>query len=75
MSNFVVLCARAVQEDGYCCVTHFTACTTVRAQGVPIVIARVIAYASSECNKLIACCTLKFALYIIASQKSGQAMA
>ena len=60
--NLAMLCARAVWEDGYCCVTHFTACTTVHAQGIPIAITCVIAYASSECDKLIACCTLDFAL-------------
>ena len=60
--NFVVLCTRAVREDGYRCVTHFTACTTVHAQGVPIAITCMIAYTSSECDKLIACCTLDFAL-------------
>ena len=29
--NFAVLCARAVRADGYRCVAHFTACTTVHA--------------------------------------------
>ena len=62
VSNCAVLCARAVQADGYCCVTYFTACATVFSQEVLIAIARTIAYASSECDKLIACHTLDFAL-------------
>ena len=62
MSNCAVLCARAVRADGYCCIAHFTACMTVHAQGVPIAIARTIACASSECDKLIARHTLDFAL-------------
>ena len=62
MSNLAVLCARAVQADVYGCVTYFTACTTVLCQEVLIAIARMIAYASSECDKLIARHTLNFAL-------------
>ena len=31
MSNFAVVCARAVRADGYHCAAHFTACTTVHA--------------------------------------------
>ena len=57
-----MLCARAVRADGYHCVAHFTACTTVHAQGVPIAFAHVIAYASSGYDKLIARHTLDFAL-------------
>ena len=61
MSNFAVLCTRAVRADGHRCVAHFTACTTVHA-GVLIAIVRAIAYASSECDKLITHHTLDFAL-------------
>ena len=68
MSNFAVLCARAVQADGYRCVAHFTACMTVHAQGVPIAIAHAIACASSECDKLIACALL-ILLYSSRSKK------
>ena len=62
MSNFAVLCATAVRADGYRCVAHFTACMTVHAQGVQIVIVRAIACASSECDKLMARRTLDFGL-------------
>ena len=62
MSNFAVLCATAVRADGNRCVAHFTACTTVHAQRVPIAIARAITYASSDCYKHIARRTLDFAL-------------
>ena len=44
--------------------------TTVHAQGIPIAIARAIAYASSGCDQLIA-----GFYFIVAGQKSGQAMA
>ena len=62
MSDFAVLCTRAVQVDGYHCVTYFTACTTVLCQEVLIAIARTIVYASSKCDKLLARHTLDFAL-------------
>ena len=63
MSNFAVLCARAVRVDGYTAalLTSLLA-SQYTLKGVPIAISRAIACASSECHKLITRCTLDFGL-------------
>ena len=67
MSNFAVLCTKAVRADGYRCVAHFTACMTVPASRRSKWSCTFVLHC--RCDHLITHCTLNFAAFIVATQK------